>query len=114
MSRVDHDEWDAILRTLAHGDRRQIVQYVRSKDGPVSLDEVVDHLVEGSEGDSDAELASVRANLYHVHLPKLSDAGLVSWEGGEKVAPRTLSKELSGELVSPPPTLAGGLGEADD
>lgn len=114
MRGVTHIDWDEILRTMSDGRRRRVVQFVRATDGPTTLEELASHLADAPES-SEAELAGIRANLYHVHLPKLRDAGLVSWDGGDEVTPRSLSRELSPDLVAPPASTGQeGLGGADD
>lgn len=65
--------------------RRAILSVLISRDEPVDLDRLVDATWQretGAEGDAldDAERDRVRTSLYHVHLPKLSELGIVQYD----------------------------------
>lgn len=66
---------DETLRALADAHRRAIVRYlIESEDGFATYEELVEHLqAVGFGGGSDQLLNA----LYHSHLPKLADAGLI-------------------------------------
>jgi DNA-binding transcriptional ArsR family regulator len=112
MSRETDAQWDTILRTLADDQRRRVYRRVVETDRPTSLDEIARHLIDDADADG---LAYVRARLYHVHLPKLADAGLVSWDGGDRISRGAFSDHLSADVASPPSAVrTEGLGRADD
>ncbi|SFR71082.1 hypothetical protein SAMN04487947_3790 [Halogeometricum rufum] len=114
MSRESEVQWDTILGTLADEQRRRVYRRVVETDGPTSLDELVRYLAGGRDADA-AELARTRARLHHVHLPKLADADLVSWDGGDRVSQGVFSDYISPDVASPPSTVcAGSMGGADD
>jgi DNA-binding transcriptional ArsR family regulator len=103
-----------MLGTLADGQRRRVYRYVARSERPTSVDEIARHLLDGRTADAD-ERARVRARIYHVHLPKLDDAGLVSWDGGDQISRGVFSDHLSPDVVSPPSAVgAEGLGGAND
>ena len=63
-------------------------------DGPDERDlsdltEVVARRESASEEDSDVDTHVVAIRLYHVHLPKLDDAGFVSFDTGTNVVSLT-------------------------
>jgi DNA-binding transcriptional ArsR family regulator len=114
MSRETEVRWDTMLGILSDGQRRRVYRYVAERERPVSLDEIARHLLDGRDVDAD-ELARVRARIYHVHLPKLEDVALVSWDGVDQISRGVFSDHLSPEVVSPPSTVGTGcLGGADD
>lgn len=108
-------QWDEILQTLANERRRRVLDYVRTNGGSTSVDDIVSYLVAEEEGTSESDSTRVHLNLYHVHLPKLSDADLLSWDGGDEVTLGPLATHVAPEFVSPPSVAGtGGVGEADD
>jgi hypothetical protein len=81
---------DGDLSVLASQRRRLILQYLdQESTNPLSIDELVDHLVDNS---SERTLGrkSIEIELHHKHLPKLEEYGLIEYD------PR------SGDVQSPP------------
>ena len=66
---------DVVLRLLADQRRRTVLRYLSACDGEVTLDDVVGALStdDGDEGD-------LRVALHHHHLPRLADAGVVTYD----------------------------------
>jgi DNA-binding transcriptional ArsR family regulator len=62
--------------------RRRIASAMLEKDGLITVDDLTRLLA-----DRDADRETVRLNLYHRHLPKLAEAGVVDydWRSGDVV-----------------------------
>lgn len=85
---------DELLRVLASSTRRQTVRLVAGQDESVSVAALADALGErdrdgATSGERDRAAPVTRTdggdemlqtNLYHVHLPKLADADVVTYE----------------------------------
>lgn len=88
-------ETDTRVRdALADEDRRRIVRLLRGRTGAVPLPELADRLAAAAPGseptdDATASAKSLRTRLYHLHLPKLADCGLVEWNETERTAAPT-------------------------
>lgn len=83
------DEFNnAIFEVLAHGYRRRVCEVVASADReyfPIEL--LAERILEsesGAESPSDARVRSLTVKLYHVHLPKLDEAGLLEFDADTK------------------------------
>lgn len=116
MSVEMNTKWDSIYGALADPHRRSALYLLRDERCTLSLDEVVEHVIDDdddlSEYDDEARL---RTKMYHVHLPKLRDANLAEWDGDTGIRPHSLLYQLPPELLSPKllaPT--GRLTGADD
>ena len=69
---------------LESDDRRRILRFFRAEAGEVAtLEELVDHLVEGEEGFADPTAAAIA--LHHVELPKLAEVGAIDYDPRTKV-----------------------------
>lgn len=78
MSRWERPGTDPAVRCVEDECRRAIVAYLREADeGGATVDELATHVLECADGQPDPEW--VRAELYHVHLPLLVDAGVASY-----------------------------------
>jgi len=73
---------DRLLQLLSNRRRRDVVEYLRDEAVPVAVSELSEHVVdrelERSVMDTPELEESVRISLYHCHLPKLEDAGIVA------------------------------------
>lgn len=76
--------------------RRRIASAMLDQDGLVTVDDLT-----GLLADRDADRETVRLNLYHRHLPKLDDAGVVEydWRSGDVVL--TVDEERLREVLAP-------------
>jgi DNA-binding transcriptional ArsR family regulator len=82
MTAGDEDELDTAFELLADRRRRAVVEVLRAAPrGVVEFSELVDAVAVDGDGDPEA-LAST---LYHRHLPKLDDAGVVEFDREEGV-----------------------------
>lgn len=76
------------IAALSDGARRRIVRILHGSSGAVSVQNLADQLADATSANpSDAE--SIRIRLHHVHLPKLADHGLVSWDERERTVSAT-------------------------
>lgn len=73
---------DTALRVLADRRRRQLLRYLAESDSTATLDHLVTALDEPTGGATapDATREQLGAELQHVHLPMLQDAGLVEYD----------------------------------
>lgn len=70
---------DALLDALASDRRRRVLHYLESAgDGPTSMGTLADVLRRRNEAEVDR--ATLHARLHHVELPKLDDAGLLTYD----------------------------------
>ena len=73
---------DVVFDVLSHPYRRFVISYVAQQCRPIPMNELADRIV---ASELDVPLAQVpeedrycaRLSMYHTHLPKLVDAGLV-------------------------------------
>lgn len=66
---------DDLYDALASERRRRLLRELDGCDGPVGLRALATRLADSAEGSAAA--SSTLVTLYHVHLPKLVDVGLV-------------------------------------
>ena len=74
---------DAILELLSERERRKLLEYLIEAEGDTATVEgLIDYLVE-DEATRTGEIPSrarFKTSLYHIHLPKLADAGLLDYD----------------------------------
>lgn len=90
---MDHE---TPFQALSDQNRRLALSCLEGEDGTVSVESLATDVV--AERDdvrpaevSDDERRSAVVQLYHVHLPKLDEAGLVSFDYEENAVSRTTS-----------------------
>ncbi|WP_394742242.1 DUF7344 domain-containing protein [Natronococcus roseus] len=87
------DETGATFDLLANRRRRLVLRRLAESDAPVSVDDLVDHVVLAEDGSESRSVASVgdvvigtrrrvRFSLHHVHLPKLVETNVVDVGSG--------------------------------
>lgn len=89
MSRDDGDDGDrslsldAVLHVLADRYRRDLLRYLIDKDDETAtVEECTNHLIE-REAERTGERPAydqVEVRLHHVHVPKLSDTGVIEYD----------------------------------
>lgn len=79
----DQEDVDAALAVLTDR-RRRIVRSALARFGPMTPAELADHVVAVERAAVDRE--SVSISLRHVHLPKLTEAGLIERDGDDLTA----------------------------
>ncbi|QLH81788.1 DUF7344 domain-containing protein [Halosimplex pelagicum] len=71
-----------VYDALADERRRRVVRLLDDADAALTIEELAERMVERDDGGPDsaadeAAITRLRTSLYHVHVPKLSDAGVV-------------------------------------
>lgn len=84
---------DTAFELFGNQRRRCVVQRLQEAGEPMQLSELEAEIAGieiGTAADvSDVDAERVRISLYHVHLPKLADAGLVEYDAEEEVVSLT-------------------------
>lgn len=117
MATEDRTEWSTIYDSLAHGERRELLRYL--KDVQVAqIEDVAQKLLKQESGSVEEKSDAMRIRLHHIHLPKLVEAGLLTWDSSQdQVTLTTLGSQLPAALTDPSmihqPT-AGGRQKALD
>ncbi|RXK46455.1 DUF7344 domain-containing protein [Halorientalis pallida] len=103
---------DELFRALAHARRRRVLAYLRSEQRAAAVEHVATYVATAeTTGNDDAPYTEVETSLYHVHLPKLIDVGLVTWadpDRREAIQLTTLGEELPTTLGWVPVDLKSG------
>lgn len=82
---VGGDHQDELFRVLAHPRRRFILQYLQTVETPLPVDELATALVAWEDQRTGAdqprdERTGIEISLVHSHLPKMADAGVVTYD----------------------------------
>lgn len=81
---------------LASNRRRAILRYLSARPGePVDIDELADFLLAHGE---EADRQNILLSLHHVHLPKLADAGVITYQRDQRQLIYRGAREL-GQLL---------------
>ena len=75
--------FDAFLQLMANRRRRQAIHHLRHEaNGNTTIDDLVDRLHNGGSDANDlpTDREQLAVQLYHAHLPKLADHGVVEFE----------------------------------
>lgn len=98
-------DWSAIYDALSHARRREVLRYLtRETVGPVQTESVARHLWSDDPGGESVDDSLVE--LRHVHLPKLTEANLLTWRRGDGVVvPTAFAREAPALLYEPTRTL---------
>lgn len=71
---------DRVLEVLQHRLRREVIAYfLDASERTAEVDDLVDHLAREWPGDSPSR-DHLSVVLYHHHLPRLADAGVVEFD----------------------------------
>lgn len=94
---------DELLLALAHSRRRWALYSLYESDGTLTLWDVAAAVAEAETGTPRSALASkeieqVQLSLYHCHVPKLADVGLVELDDSEFVVLTDLGLRLEPRL----------------
>lgn len=86
-------DWDSVYQAMTEPVRRAALESVLDGGTKVSVDDIAADIC-GDDAD-EKTVARTAASLYHVHLPVLADAGLVTYDHDSKYAQPT---ETAGRL----------------
>lgn len=104
---------DESLRLVADRSRRRVLEHLRYEaTGRTTLDDLVDRLLSSgsvSVGDRRADRKTLALQLYHVHLPKLDDHGVVEFDPDSGTVQYAADERFEAFLDSIP----GGVSVAD-
>jgi DNA-binding transcriptional ArsR family regulator len=80
--KVRYGDRSLVYDALADERRRRVVRLLADADGALTIEDLAEGLVRIGDGRSDgiedeAAVTRLRTSLYHVHVPKLSEAGIV-------------------------------------
>jgi DNA-binding transcriptional ArsR family regulator len=81
---------DDLFDVLSNPRRRYILSHLQASKTPMALADLTDAVVRWETGEEPTAVQAVREqvyiSLYHWHLPKLADAGLISFNRDRKLA----------------------------
>jgi DNA-binding transcriptional ArsR family regulator len=93
------DKWDAVFSALANEYRRRTLRYLLATRSRAKVPEIRDHLLDIEEAAGGKQ--AVESLLYHVHLPKLAEADLITWDRDERtVRGTTRARTLPAAMLS--------------
>lgn len=106
-------ELDEVFAALGHPRRRYLLHALLDGRSEQTLDELATSITaweqdEPREAVTAEERDRCRVALYHTHIPKLADAGILDYESDDDVVVRTTNTEQAQAV------LTGIGGEADD
>lgn len=78
-------DWDTFFETLANVRRRFVLSHLGRTVGGVSIDTLAREIAGWENGlapnrISDDDYERVYVSLYHMHVPKLAESGLIEWD----------------------------------
>lgn len=76
---------DALYDCLAHRYRRWALAVLDQRERAVTVRELAGEIELRDDGDWDDSADQIRTSLYHVHVPKLSEANLVRYDEGARM-----------------------------
>jgi DNA-binding transcriptional ArsR family regulator len=96
----ESESLDAIFRALSDHRRRCVCHYLAQANGRMPVDELAELLAASTTEKSRAVLTSseiekARAELHRMHLPKLTEAGVVEHDTGEGIVRLAASPEVT-------------------
>lgn len=76
------EAYTELFDVLTDGTRRRIIRIVRGQSGSITEQQLLDRLTSDTDSDLEPETGQTSQfiPLYHVHLPKLAEAGIVEWD----------------------------------
>lgn len=83
--KASRDDVDAVLDVLANEQRRRILAHLADAPEDVAaFSDLVEHVAGGRAESSPEEREETAIRLRHNHLPKLADAGIVSYDARDE------------------------------
>lgn len=80
---TDPETLDETLAAIADERRRRLLAILRDLDTPERLSALTRNLAAEMDLTSPAEIRKLRIRLHHVHVPKLTDVGIVRYDRGQ-------------------------------
>lgn len=80
MIDTDAQGWDEVLGCFADERRRVVLSTLSLNDGPMDRADLAAEVAETAEADAQDSVHDVLVELHHVHLPKLDEAGLLTYD----------------------------------
>ena len=110
---VSDSALDAIFGALAAERRRSVVRYLDEHGSPLALDVLATVLATAEAdgrvvGPDPAVADEVYASLYHVHVPKLVEAGIVEYDRAGDTVERAENAETAIGFLDAPETATSG------
>jgi hypothetical protein len=94
-------DWNFTLSLLASGTRRHLLGELADSGGEAELDVLAQQLPSRDRSSTDMEsLDRLSLDLYHTHVPKLADAGVVNWSADRRRVSLT-QRALSHPILLP-------------
>lgn len=83
------DTLDRVFGVLSNRRRRQVIQYLRERDGTATVGELAEHIASEEDDTPIQQLSSsdrkrVYVSLYQNHLPVIADANIVEYDKNRK------------------------------
>lgn len=77
-----------IFPLLAHDRRRYVLHYLSQQVGAVSMNDLAEQIAIWEDDPTTDRYERVLTSLYHAHLPKLAEGGLITYDlERERVSP---------------------------
>ena len=85
MSGVNRVTLSELFEILSHSRRRFVLNYLERTDGSAMTDVLAEEIAvreraDSSETSGEPAVSDIELALHHTHLPKLDEAGLVTYE----------------------------------
>ncbi|QPV63504.1 hypothetical protein I7X12_02395 [Halosimplex litoreum] len=75
---VRYGDRSLVYDALADERRRRVVHLLADADAALTIEDIAERLTDDDRpGDAEDEVVRLRTSPYHVHVPKLSEAGIV-------------------------------------
>jgi predicted ArsR family transcriptional regulator len=74
----DYDH-DALFAILADQQRRLLLTTLTAAESPQEISTLAQRIADAPESEGVENADWLRINLYHCHIPRLAEAGLVTW-----------------------------------
>jgi hypothetical protein len=113
MTPEDSDQWNMIYVALARSERRDLLQYLRQVP-EARIEDVAERLLKHVDDSAEEESEAMILRFRHIHLPRLSEAGLVSWNSQQnRVTLTPLGSQLPADLINPNSLPSPDAGDRD-
>jgi DNA-binding transcriptional ArsR family regulator len=91
---VGTHELETVLDVCSHKHRRIVLAALTNRERPISIDDLTDEIIKHNHHAppteaGDETVTQVQVSLYHVHLPKLAEAGFIQYDRERQVVEST-------------------------